>query len=89
MTVSGVRQASSTRRVTLVVTNFHFKITAIKGLRAEWTDETLMVAGGNGTFSSEKCTLDENDVFTCVYIEPSLDDYYYGASFLVPSIYCV
>lgn len=61
-----------------------------KSHRAEWLDGAMIVAGGNsGTLSTESCTLDENGVFNCVDISPSLTGYIYGSSFSVPANYCV
>ena len=48
----------------------------------------MVVAGGNGTLSSERCSLDE-EKFVCNEMTPSLTDHEFGVSFLVPSDYCV
>ena len=60
-----------------------------KAHRAEWANGALIVAGGWGERSSEKCTLDESGMFTCVDITPTLIDYAYGISFIVETNFCV
>ena len=57
--------------------------------RAEWANGALIVAGGWDIKSSEKCTISESGMFTCVDISPSLKDYEEGVSFVVESTYCV
>ena len=57
--------------------------------RAEWANGALIVAGSWGEKSSEKCTMSESGMFTCVDITPTLEDYMYGVSFVVESTYCL
>ena len=66
--------------------------TGLKGHQAQWANGALIVAGGDkdgGTqMSSEKCTLNTNNDFTCINVTPLLTNSYFGVSFLVPSNYC-
>ena len=57
--------------------------------RAEWANGALIVAGGWDIKSSEKCTISESGMFTCVDITSTLYNYASGVSFVVESTYCV
>ena len=63
------------------------RVCFLKGHRAQWSNDGLIVSGGRYTKSSEKCTM-QNGVFTCVYISPFLDEYTGGVSFIMPAKYC-
>ena len=65
----------------------------VKNHRAEWVDNTLIVAGGTNMMGTEnwteQCELDELGKFNCVNITPSLARYIGGSSFVVSSDFCI
>ena len=91
-------QLNEARRVSLcsffVFQKYQFNF---KSHQAQWVNEALIVAGGYNERSSEKCTFDENDRFTCVEISPILESHAKGVSvsslgalsWLVPPWYLV
>ena len=50
--------------------------TGLKGHQAQWVNGALIVAGGDDGLSSEKCTLNKKDEFTCINITALLTDSY-------------
>ena len=63
--------------------------TARRSHRAVWTGQELIVAGGLGTRSSERCELSVHGEFECTDITPSLIDFSWGTgAFLVDDGYC-
>ena len=68
--------------------------TARRAHRAIWTGDELIVAGGLGERSSERCVLtgqlyEPNDTFQCTSITPSLTDFSWGTgAFFVDDGYC-
>ena len=68
----------------------------IKDHRAQWLDNTLVVAGGlsdgmsTTNVSTESCKINvETDQFDCVRIEPNLRDNRKAVSFAVLVDFCV
>ena len=64
--------------------------TARRAHRAIWTGAELIVAGGLGTRSSERCALNElSGTFECTDITPTLIDFSWGTgAFFVTDQYC-
>ena len=53
-----------------LITDFNFK-----SHRAQWITNVMIVAGGTGTLSTEKCAINTNGELECTDISPSLSNY--------------
>ena len=59
------------------------------GHGAIYNGERIIVAGGNGNYKTESCSVDENGVVNCIEQAPTLYDYaFYPEMYLVDDAFC-
>ena len=59
------------------------------GHGAIFNGERIIVAGGNGNYKTESCSVEENGVVNCIEQAPTLYDYaFYPEMYLVDDAFC-